>query len=417
MAPSSPDQAAFHEAFADIVALLSTYAMEGVVEALLGGDGPTIATDDVSAEKLKGSQLFAIGDRFLPDSRGAGGTPLRQSVMLRPRPGILDEPGFQEAHDRAEVLVAAVMNTFVEVWCRRLQGLGSDTPKQLPRNRVAEEGEEIARQLLTMAIRAIDYTPPIHLDFGDFLSALLTADTEVRPDDDRYDLRRTLIRQCGEYGIRPVSRPGSDGRWARPTRMPSSAGAPEPADDTDVGPLVLDLDGINFTDLQTDPAEMFRLIWNNRDLLRLNAEAYTHVTSVRPSVRVGPEDGQIVHEIVAECLQYVSVRAADLDTIDHMRPPPGVADDAVIALEGGSTLILDEYGRLKYEISNRLPDPNHAADPDEERRFKGLQNRIERLALLGYYDHRPSATRRIADLHAHRYADAAARASRTPEVW
>ena len=50
------------------------------------------------------------------------------------------------------------------------------------------------RAKVDSAIRALDYTPPVDLSFGDYLSALVTADSEVRPrSDDRYELRKHVL--------------------------------------------------------------------------------------------------------------------------------------------------------------------------------------------------------------------------------
>lgn len=43
-----------------------------------------------------------------------------------------------------------------------------------------------------MAIRAIDYCPPTDITFSDYLSALLTIDREVVPDDGEYHYRAAL---------------------------------------------------------------------------------------------------------------------------------------------------------------------------------------------------------------------------------
>ena len=111
--------------------------------------------------------------------------------------------------------------------------------------------------LLTMCIRAIDYTPPIHITFGHYLSAMLTADLEVRSDDSRYNLRNNLRDVMKQFGITAASR-GSDGYWLPPT----------PAEKLARG-------GAHLTALQTDDTEMFRHIWNNRRRLHLNPHAFT----------------------------------------------------------------------------------------------------------------------------------------------
>jgi hypothetical protein len=387
MAPSSPDQAAFHEGYADIVALLSVFSLRPVCETLLdevGKDATTrrqglIRRDRLTPEELRGSVLLGLADDMEPELAGARVNALRRSVEIEPDPGLLSTEEFLEPHRRGELLVAAVMRAFVDVWTRRLGTLGTIQGDYLDRRRVAEEGADVADQLLTMVVRALDYTPPIHLRFGDFLSALLTADTEVREDDSRYHLRSTLLDWFGRYGVTPASREAG-GVWER-------------------SDLQLARDGVRFGSLQADPTEMFRLVWANREQLQIDPSAFTRVSSVRPCLRIGPEDGLPVRETVAECIQYLSVPAGELSAYGLKRPK-GMPDDENVVLEGGSTLILDEYGMLKYELFNGL--------------FEGAQERIDYLFEQGYYDPGASFAVRLSNLHRRRaLAGAAARG----ELW
>jgi len=50
---------------------------------------------------------------------------LRRSVKLKPDRRLLDRPEYQEAHDRGEVFVAAVMHSFLAMWTHRIEGLGT----------------------------------------------------------------------------------------------------------------------------------------------------------------------------------------------------------------------------------------------------------------------------------------------------
>jgi hypothetical protein len=68
-------------------------------------------------------------------------------------------------------------------------------------------------------------------------------------------------------------------------------------------------------------------------------------------------------------------------------------DATEIALEGGSTLILDDYGRLKYEVHNRLPDPKTKQDVDT------AQRRLESLWQQGHLHQGASFAARIATMH------------------
>jgi Thermolysin metallopeptidase, catalytic domain len=344
MRPSSPDQAALHEAFADIVALLSVFALPEVVQHLISpiedGDAPDgFARKSVlSWDRLMQTTLLGLAEDMRADAADVRVNALRRSVTIEPDPNILNSLEFQEEHRRGEVLVAAVMRAFLSAWVARIQRLGSNEADSfVDIGLAAEQGADIADVLLTMAIRAIDYTPPIHIRFGDFLSAMLTADSEVRADDTRYNLREHLRGAMGEYGIRPSS-DSADGRWKPPSDK-------------------LARDGSHFGSLQTDPTEMFRLIWKNRDLLGLDESAFTRVASVRPCVRVSPEDGFQVRETVVECVQWLKVTAAELPGY-RLKTPRGMPADQEVVLEAGSTLILDEYGELKFNVSNRLPPPS-----------------------------------------------------------
>jgi hypothetical protein len=383
MSPSSQDQAAFHEAFGDVVALLSVFSLKKVLLTLLKGDAAgdgkkrqgLIAKRRVSMESLMDSVLLGLADEMGAAAGAARAGALRRSVRIEPDERILDRLEFGEPHRRGEILVAAMMRTFVDVWTRRLETLGSIERDYLDLGRVAEEGAEIAEVLLTMAIRAIDYTPPIHIEFGDYLSALVTADSEVRPDDSRYELRQSLLYWFGRYGIKPASGT-ADGTWQPPE---------EP----------LEHSGVRFASLQSDPIEMFALLWANRERLHLDPGAYTRVASLRPCVRTSPDDGLPLRETVAECIQYVKLKARELDQLGLV-PPAGMPAGQEVTLEGGSTLVLDEYGGLKYEIHNRLPRKGGGEDNGE------AQKRLEYLWNQGAFDASRPANARIAALHRRR---------------
>ena len=343
MAPSSPDQAALHEGFADIVALLSVFGLREVVRHLIAPiedpDAPAgyVRKSMLTREQLQQTALLGLAEEMRAENEDARVNALRRSVTIDPNPRILDRLEFKEEHRRGEVLVAAVMRAFLLTWVARIQNLGGDHPDDfVDIDLVAEQGADIADVLLTMSIRAIDYTPPIHIDFGDFLSAMLTADSEVRIDDSRYRLRDHLRKAMAEYGIRPKSE-AEGGYWPRvPTEQK------------------LVREGSHLNALQSDPTEMFRHIWNNRVTLDLNTNALTRITSVRPCVRVSPEDGFQIRETVVELVQYLKVTAAELRAY-KLKAPPGIPPEQEVVLEGGSTFILDEYGELKFEVSNKLP--------------------------------------------------------------
>jgi hypothetical protein len=353
--PSSPDQAAFHEGFADVVALLSIFSLQDVVQQILdraeGEDARTaadlrvISADQLTRERLGKSLLLALGKEIGQGLTGRD-VPLRQPTAKAPEKGD-ENPELREPHDRGEVLVGAMMNGFLEIWHERIQELLGDRSggtAKVDRRRVVEDGAVIADQLLTMAIRAIDYCPPTDLQFSDFLSALLTADRELRPDDARIGFRRILRENFGAYGITPTSK--GDG---------TEPGVWEPPD------CVIRNERVHLDSLRHDRDEVFRFLWENRDALGLERDAYTRVLSVRPAVRVNPDDGFVLRETVAEYHQILNVIAAELKHLG-IRKPKEMPADQQVTLYGGGALVFDEFGRLKFHIRNRLLNPQRQTD-------------------------------------------------------
>jgi hypothetical protein len=353
--PSSPDQAAFHEGFADIVALLSIFSIRAVVTRSLdltaetAGDGASndlarklVAKKWLTRDRLKDSVLFGLGKQIgqalaetEADRRKAA---LRRSVELDPKD--IGSPEFGEPHRRGEIVVAAMLNAFLDIWCARIEQLGTVRDDMVDRDRVAEDGALAADHLLTMAIRALDFCPPTDLLFSDYLSALLTADYEVQTDDSKFHYRDHLRKNFSTYGIPPTAKGGQDeGVW---TAADSS----------------LNYALNSFESLRHSPDEVFRFIWHNRQPLGIEESAFTKVISVRPCTRVSSE-GFTLQETVSEYIQMMTLKAGDLDRLKwdwagaaQPMKPPEMPADLNVRLYGGGSLIFDDFGRLKYHVRN-----------------------------------------------------------------
>jgi len=397
IAPSSPEQAGFHEGFADVVALLSVFSLREVIAYLLDSapDNPDLQSlkipqppnpDLIDAaylkkDALKSSVLFGLADQMGHELSGVRGQALRRSVLLEPiaqgGDPYLDLEAFEEPHRCGELFVAAMLNAFLEVWLIRIDRLKrSNTEKQhLDRLLVVEQGSDAADHLLTMAIRALDYTPPTDIRFSDYLSAFLTADMEAVPDDSRYNYRKHILESFRSYGIEPSS-PHPLGIWQPEVEFAEH----------------LKYDSTHFESLMREPNEVFRFVWDNREILKVDERAYTHVQSVRPCLRVAP-DGFILRETVAEYVQIIELFASELE---QLSPPIGKPDampgSTPVRLLGGGTLIFDEYGRLKYHISNRI--------------FSSVLvgERIEYLWKYGYFAARDEDENVFARMHLRRSA-------------
>ncbi|MFN7913694.1 MAG: hypothetical protein U0Q55_00030 [Vicinamibacterales bacterium] len=372
MLPSSPDQAGFHEGFADVVALLSVFQHREIVEHALGvlsDAGGRIPARKLDLPSLGRTALGKLAEEMGSALEGVRGAALRQSLEIAPDSGLYRRLREAEEHDLGELLVAVVMRSLLQIWVRRLKPLLPLATGSLAIGVVAEEGSTAAGQLLNIVIRALDYLPPVDLTYPDYLSALLTADRELYPDDDRYHYRTVLRSEFAGFGIRPASGRNTDGCWDPPKR-----------DD-------LSWAGMHFERLQRDPTTVFRFVWENRDALGIYPAAFTRVKSVRPVVRVS-RDGSILRETVAEYVQTLTVYSTELASLG-IQKPRGMRRSRQIALYGGGSLIFDEYGRLKYHIGTGVVRP-------------GQSKRLQSLWDRGYFDGQAVAAGRIAQMHRHR---------------
>lgn len=340
--PGLPDQAAFHEAFADMVALLSAFSLPNVIEKLIGGTavGDLIPAANVSAGALRLGSFLAIGNELgtvLGQNYGGPqrGDALRRSVEMVPSSGLLKDPNFEEPHRRGEILVAAVTQTFVRMWTERLAALQAGG-QQISRSRAAEEGAKAADHLLRMAIRAIDYSPPLEFAFEDFLDAILVADQELAPDDEHH-YRDALRAGFGAFGIKQpegriieVGHPGQQLRYS----------------------------ALHVDELRTSRDEVYRFIWDNAEVLGVDVRQYLEVDRIWPSTRIGP-DGFLVREIVATYIQRIDGTAAELAALavtmgKELEIPPGLKPENAVTMFGGGALIFDQWGRAKWHQTKPL---------------------------------------------------------------
>jgi hypothetical protein len=84
-----------------------------------------------------------------------------------------------------------------------LTGIEVMAPKELNRDlldAISAEAAKSASHVLEMCIRAIDYCPPVDVTFGDYLRAIITADTEFLPEDER-GYRQAVLEAFRQRGI------------------------------------------------------------------------------------------------------------------------------------------------------------------------------------------------------------------------
>jgi hypothetical protein len=209
--PSNPDMLAFHEAFADLVALFQHFSLPEVLESQLAATRGDLASQNRLGEL---AQEFgsAIGSRgALRSAIGRVNPQTGEWHPLQPDPAAyLTE---MEPHNRGALLVATVFDAFLTIYRTRIADLlriatrgsgilplGSLHPDLV--HRLAREAAFSAQTVLEMCIRALDYLPPVDITFGDYLRAILTADYEFDKVDEGHH-RIAFIEAFKRHGILP----------------------------------------------------------------------------------------------------------------------------------------------------------------------------------------------------------------------
>jgi hypothetical protein len=195
---SNPDVPAFHEGFADIVAVFQHFTLPELVRFEIAR-----RQGDLSAANL----MSGLAEQF---GEGTGiGRALRDYGKAA-----VDHKRYEttfEPHDRGQILVLAVYEAFLAIVARRTSdliriatagtgvlGQGQLHPDLV--NRLADEACTSARHVLRMCVRALDYCPPVDITFGEYLRALITADFDLVPDDD-LGYRTAFIEAFRNRGI------------------------------------------------------------------------------------------------------------------------------------------------------------------------------------------------------------------------
>ncbi|RPD42377.1 hypothetical protein [Chitinophaga barathri] len=208
---TNPDVAAFHEGFADIVALMQRFTIPSLIEHQIAQTRGNLrdfsflgelATQFGNAlENNHGALRSAIGkinsegkwERMIPD-------PSLYKTEFKP-------------HKRGAILVATIFDAFLRLYTLQTEdliriatnGTGVLQPGAIHPDlvkRLAREACEIADHLLHICIRALDYCPPLDINYGDYLRAVISADLDISPVDTN-GYRVALIEAFRSWGIFP----------------------------------------------------------------------------------------------------------------------------------------------------------------------------------------------------------------------
>jgi hypothetical protein len=343
--PTNVDVSAFHEAFADIIALFQHFSFkEALIDtirrsrgllyrATLPPDvGPGSEGATIRAEVEQPNPLVDLARQF-GEAMGMRAA-LRGALGKPPDPRALDK--IEEPHERGSIL-------------RISRSVGGEPEDELHpdlADRLAKAASSLAAQFVTICVRALDYCPPVDLRYGEFLRALITADFDLAQEDG-VECRNAFIEAFRARGVVPqgvVSYSEEALRWMPPdTGLPPCTG------------LDFDLLGERPDDAQRRNAVVLhRYATKHASALGLSRKFPIQAHSYHAIHRVSPR-GIFVFDYVVEFLQKAEV------PLDPKNPK-----GSTFQFRGGTTLLFDQYGRIRYTIRKRIENKQRL---DEEREF------------------------------------------------
>lgn len=375
--PTNLDVLAFHEGFADIVALMQHFTIPGVLEHEIGR-----TRGDIEAESLLGSLALQFG--YATGGRGALRDAIghfENGVWQRFVPDPADLQKRQTPHSRGAILVGAVFDAFIAIYKERIADLlriytggtgvlqsGAIHPDLV--GRLADEATKSASHVLTMCIRALDYLPPVDVTFFEYLRALITADFDLVTDD-RHNYRVAFVEAFRRRGIYPLNldAPSQDTlRTLSVDTLRWQGLDPSTFDQKVWGAIQKNLvrglrQYVNKCFYLDDREKLFRFTREQRIILHqqlvetfkavptfatalgLDATQSFEVHELRRAIRVSP-DGRYIPQLIVALTQSIEVPENKQDgTPAHV-------------FRGGSTLVVDlSIPAVKYRIIKKITSP------------------------------------------------------------
>lgn len=206
------DMLAFHEAFADLVALFQHFTFPEILDHQIARTGGDISSQETLLSQLAGQFGRSTGSRgALRDAIGKTDPATKKWKKHEVDP--TEYKTFTEPHRLGSILVAAIFDAFLSIYARRIADLlrlytggsgilepGAIHPDLV--RRLSREAAKSADHVLSMCVRALDYCPPVDLSFGEYLRAIITADVDLVPEDD-FNYRVAFVEAFRKRGIYP----------------------------------------------------------------------------------------------------------------------------------------------------------------------------------------------------------------------
>ena len=334
---SSSQTAAFHEFVADLTAILSALRnnhVRNIVAELSGGD------------LLKDRVIADLAEEFARDEViSTYGEAQRYYLRTAHKKLTMTEIEHEwEPHYCSQVLTGAMFQILAEI---TMQHMSEQESKE---KRPAAALWRATSHLNRMALRALDYCPPVDVQFIDYARAVLRADEQAYPRDS-HGYREIIRRVFEERGLVDL----------RPTPTPYSIN------------LVWKYD---IEQISRSRTAAYLFINDNRDSLHIPANHDLIVTDIYYTNKVVEAEKRLPQEIVIE---YVWMEDVLLES-----PRFGRLQGKHIPLLCGGTLVFDARGNILHWSRKPGIEGAEGSDRQEGERRRGqMLEYIENLIHAG----------------------------------
>jgi hypothetical protein len=371
MEQTNPEVAAFHEAFADLMALFRHFSHREVLLDAIQRTGGRLYTPAMKGDPLMDqaaqaglddgnddpNPLLELAAQF-GESQGTK-FGLRSAIGTPKTLQQLQDP--MDCHERGSILVAAVFDAFFRVYLARAaktfriyrsaggtERVDLTDPLALA---LCDEATRTANEFFRICVRAIDYLPPVDVHFGDFLRAAMTAQTDYDPDDQdeicdawmqSFRRRQILPDDAAFFSMDGLLWPELSDEDLPVENLPTG------------GPL-----GLSPKEKKQTAKALQAFIDSNRDKLGISTGVDYSIPSFHPMFRTD-RNGSVRWDLVVEVVQK--------------QPETGT-----YPIRGGTTMIISTHGTrgsgsagvkfLRYVINKPLHGPLGRRRAEAQKRY------------------------------------------------
>ena len=313
---TSAATAGFHEYFGDAIALTSALSHRELVVELAGRKNAVGSTDNLVAHI---AQQFGSG---LSGDYGSMQTAYLRTAQNEKTLDELIRKNIQEEHDYSEVMTGAYYD-LLELIYNDLMEKGEK--KTNGGHRVASlfNASQIVRRMM---LRALDYCPPVDLNFYDYAKAVYRADKTAYPVDVAGYRQRWFEVMKKRKVVKSIE------ELHPPRTMFNSQ-----------------FRNLNISTIASSRTDAYDFIDRNRSVLEIPATANFQVINLYRTQKISADDFRVPQEIVIEFVwaSEIALKGAQFFNLDGSRLP----------LWCGGTLVFNRDGNLlDYTLKSETDD-------------------------------------------------------------